>query len=195
MVSLKGYFILYRLQFQLAVSVKLQMSVMNQIQVRHSRKMTKARTKVWPGKVTMTRYRCVSMTNVFSFMKLFDFPCKVSEVEVKHVSSHPMCPTVLKVGKMISKCPQFSQSTMAVLASGQMTKSARTEIVQATASKMLNFCKYPTTPQHEVIRKKIVADILHGRKDTTESGYVSHQCVGKCSLCSLTDCRAHGEQL
>ena len=90
---------------------------------------------------------------------------------------------------------QFSQSTMAVLASGQMTKSARTEIVQATPSKMLNFCKYPTTPQHEVIRKKIVANILHGRKDTTESGYVSHQYVGECSLCSLTDCRAHGEQL
>ena len=89
---------------------------------------------------------------------------------------------------------QFSQSTMAVLASGQMTKSARTEIVQATVSKMLNFCKYPT-PQHTVIGKKIVADILHGRKDTTGSEYVSHQYVCECSLCNLTDCRAHGEQL
>ena len=68
---------------------------------------------------------------------------------------------------------QFSQSTMAVLASGQMTKSARAEITQATVSKMLNFCKYPTTNRHEVIGKKIVADILHGRKDSTGSGFVS----------------------
>ena len=41
LVSNNEYFILYRLQFQLAVSVKLPMSVMNQIQVQHSMKMTK----------------------------------------------------------------------------------------------------------------------------------------------------------
>ena len=158
-------------------------------------KMTKVRTTVWPVKVTMTRYRSVSITIAFSFVKLFNFPCKVSEVEVKTCILSNV-PDRAEGWEDDFKVPtQFSQSTMAVLASGQMTKSAKTEIVQVTASKMLNFCKYPKTPQHEVIGKKIVADILHGRKDTTGSGYVSHQYVGECSLCSLTDCRAHGEQL
>ena len=88
---------------------------------------------------------------------------------------HPMYQTVLKVGKMISRClyTQFSQCTMAVLASGKITKSAKAEIVQTTVSKMLNFCKYPTTAQQEVIAKKITADIMHGRRDSTASGFVS----------------------
>ena len=68
---------------------------------------------------------------------------------------------------------QFSQCTMAVLASGKMTKSAKAEIVQATVSKMLNYCKYPTTAQQEVIAKKITAVVMHGRKDSTGSGFVS----------------------
>ena len=68
---------------------------------------------------------------------------------------------------------QFSQCTMAVLESGRMTKSAKAEIVQTTISKMLNFCKYPTTAQQDVIAKKITADIMHGRKDSTGSGFVS----------------------
>ena len=97
---------LYRLQFQLAVSVKPASNVSDELDPGAALKANdQSEDQSVAREVTMTRYRCVSMTNVFSFMKLFNFPCKVSEVEVKHVSSHPMCPTVLKVGKMISKCP------------------------------------------------------------------------------------------
>lgn len=82
---------------------------------------------------------------------------------------------------------QFSEKTMYVLQSGKMTKSARAEIVQMTASKMLNCCKYPTTQQCNEIGRKIFRDVLHGKDDTTGDGYVSgsyiHIYCGICDLC------------
>ena len=55
-----------------------------------------------------------------------------------------------------------------------MSKSARSEIVQMTASKMLNYCKYPTLQQYNEVGRKIVNDLLQGKKDTAGgSGYVS----------------------
>ena len=62
---------------------------------------------------------------------------------------------------------------MAMLASGKITKLAKAKIVQATVLIMLKYCKYPTTSQQEVIAKKITAVIMHGRKDSTGSGFVS----------------------
>ena len=58
---------------------------------------------------------------------------------------------------------QFSEKTMYILQSGKMSKSGRSEIVQMTASKMLNSCKYPTSDQCDEIGKKIFQDIMHGK--------------------------------
>lgn len=67
---------------------------------------------------------------------------------------------------------QFSEKTMYILQSGKMSKSGRSEIVQMTASKMLNFCKYPTSDQCDEIGKKIFQDIMHGKgKDGFVSSY------------------------
>lgn len=68
---------------------------------------------------------------------------------------------------------QFSQRTMTALATGTMTSSARAEIVQMTAGKMLNMCQYPTRDQYNVIARKIVKELLHGRGDTFGTGHVS----------------------
>jgi len=68
---------------------------------------------------------------------------------------------------------QFSERTMGVLSSGLMSKSARAEIVQATTAKMLNFCKYPTAQQYNIVAKKIVNSLLNGKKDSTGTGFVS----------------------
>ena len=68
---------------------------------------------------------------------------------------------------------QFSEATMQVLTSRSMSKSARKEIVQMTASKMLNYCKYPSEIQYHEVGKKIVNGLLHGKKDSSGSGYVS----------------------
>ena len=69
---------------------------------------------------------------------------------------------------------QFSERTMGVLSSGVMSKSARAEIIQATSAKMLNFCKYPTAHQCNIIAKKISTHLLNGKKDSTGTGFVSH---------------------
>ena len=68
---------------------------------------------------------------------------------------------------------QFSERTMGVLSSGLMSKSARAEITQATTAKMLNFCKYPTADQYNIVAKKIVTNLLNGKKDSTGTGFVS----------------------
>ena len=68
---------------------------------------------------------------------------------------------------------QFSESTMKILTSEYMSKSARREIVQMTASKMLNYCKYPTLQQYNEVGRKIVNHLLHGKKDGSGSGHVS----------------------
>ena len=57
------------------------------------------------------------------------------------------------------------------LSSGNITDFARTEIIQMTASKMLNHCKYPSTEQYTVVAWK--TDLLGGKGDTYGTGYVS----------------------
>ena len=68
---------------------------------------------------------------------------------------------------------QFFEGSMQILTSRSMSKSARKEIVQMTASKMLNFCKYPSEIQYHKVGKKIMNGLLHGKKDSSGSGYVS----------------------
>ena len=69
---------------------------------------------------------------------------------------------------------QFSERTMATLHSGNMTKSARTEIIQMTVAKMLGHCKYPTLEQYEEVARKIFKHVLKGKGDTLGCGYVSY---------------------
>lgn len=66
---------------------------------------------------------------------------------------------------------QFSTSTMAAITKKQLNSTARREIVQATASKIMNVCRYPTMQQVNVVASKIVGYI--GVKDTFGVGYVS----------------------
>ena len=63
------------------------------------------------------------------------------------------------------------------LSNGNVTDFARTEIIQMTASKMLNHCKYPSTEQYAVVARKIVTDLLSGKGDTYGTGYVSDICI------------------
>ena len=112
-------------------------------------------------------------------VELFDNSFRVSEVEVKTIIPSNVSDRAEGWEDDFKVPIQFSQSTIAVLASGQITKSAIAEIIQTTVSKMLNFCKYPTTSQPEVIGKKITADLLHGRKDSTGSGSDTSSCFNQ----------------
>lgn len=69
---------------------------------------------------------------------------------------------------------QFSERTMASLSSGNITSSARAEIIQMTVAKMLSYCKYPTALQYETVARNIVATILKGKGDRIGSGHVSY---------------------
>ena len=89
---------------------------------------------------------------------------------------------------------QFSEATMEVLTSGSMSKSARREIVQMTASKMLNYCKYPTSQQYNEVGRKIVNHLLQGKKDTSGSGYVSAHNESKYTVIMHFICRGHGQK-
>lgn len=62
-------------------------------------------------------------------------------------------------------------STMVAISKKQLNSAARREIVQATAAKIMNVCKYPTMQQIKVVASKIVGII--GVKDTFGVGYVS----------------------
>ena len=68
---------------------------------------------------------------------------------------------------------QFSNATMCSLSSGKLSSSARREIVQQVAAKMLSYCKYPTSQQFETVASKIVKDLLKGKGDALGNGYVS----------------------
>ena len=68
---------------------------------------------------------------------------------------------------------QFSEKTMAAISTGNLTSSARAEIVQMSAAKMLSYCKYPSSIQYETVASKIVAKVLKGKGDTFGSGHVS----------------------
>ena len=67
---------------------------------------------------------------------------------------------------------QYSQTVMIELTSGQITTTTRRAIVQDVAAKCLNYCKYPTSGQIEVVASKIVSTfpIL---ADTIGTGHVS----------------------
>ena len=69
---------------------------------------------------------------------------------------------------------QFSERTMASLSSGNITSSARAEIIQMTVGKMLSYCKYPTALQYETVARNIVATILKGKGDRIGSGHVGY---------------------
>lgn len=66
---------------------------------------------------------------------------------------------------------QYSESSMLAISKGELTSSARREIVQSVASKMLNNCKYPTTDQIDVVASKIVEKIK-GSRDYLGTGHV-----------------------
>ena len=76
---------------------------------------------------------------------------------------------------------QFSERTMASISSGNITTSARNEIIQMTAAKMLSYCKYPMALQYETIARNIVATILKGKGDRIGSGHVSFVFI-KCPI-------------
>ena len=65
---------------------------------------------------------------------------------------------------------QYSESSMLAISKGELTSSARREIVQSVASKMLNNCKYPTTDQIDVVASKIVE--IKGSCDNLGTGHV-----------------------
>ena len=60
---------------------------------------------------------------------------------------------------------------MVAISKGELTSSARREIVQLVASKMLNNCKYPTTNQIDVVASNIVKKIKDSR-DSLGTGHV-----------------------
>lgn len=66
---------------------------------------------------------------------------------------------------------QFSTSTMLALHNGQLNGSARREIVQAVASKIMNICRYPTTGQMNVVAAKIAHKL--NVQDTLGTGHAS----------------------
>ena len=67
---------------------------------------------------------------------------------------------------------QYSEIVMAELTTGQVTDITRRAIVQDVAAKCLNYCKYPSNNQIQVVASKIVSTfpIL---KDTIGTGSVS----------------------
>ena len=67
---------------------------------------------------------------------------------------------------------QFSNATMCSLSSGKLSSSARREIVQQVAAKMLSYCKYPTSRQFETVASKFVKGMLKGKGDTLGNDYV-----------------------
>ena len=75
---------------------------------------------------------------------------------------------------------QFSERTMASISSGNITSSARNEIIQMIVAKMLSYCKYPTAIQYETVARNIVATVLKGKGDRIGSGHVSFVCI-KCA--------------
>jgi len=81
---------------------------------------------------------------------------------------------------------QFSERTMVSIGSGNLTSSARSEIVQMTVAKILNYCKYPTAIQYETVASKIVLNLLKVNGGTFGNGHVSIlSCVSSMCICTL----------
>lgn len=69
---------------------------------------------------------------------------------------------------------------MQAITLGEFNDSARNEIVRSIVERMLNYCRYPTLKQKEVISSKIV-HTFKGSKDTLGVGYVSNLCYYACT--------------
>lgn len=67
---------------------------------------------------------------------------------------------------------QFSQKVMAEISTGSITSLTRRAITQDVAAKCLNYCKYPTMQQLEVVASKIVST-FPVLVDTIGTGHVS----------------------
>lgn len=61
---------------------------------------------------------------------------------------------------------------MAALTTKKISSNVRAQISQDIATKMLGYCKYPTSDQYEVIAQKIVST-FPVLKDSMGTGHVS----------------------
>lgn len=61
---------------------------------------------------------------------------------------------------------------MAALTTKKISSNVRAQISQGIATKMLSYCKYPTSEQYEIIAQKIVS-AFPVLKDSMGVGYVS----------------------
>lgn len=68
---------------------------------------------------------------------------------------------------------QYSGAVMAALTTGRVSTNIRSQIVQDVTTKILSYCKYPTTLQYEVVALKLTTQfpIL---TDTIGLGHVSN---------------------
>ena len=69
----------------------------------------------------------------------------------------------------------ISQSTMHAIKKGEVTKSARTEIITAIAFQVYTYTQYPSPEEYTTVRNELISKypIL---KDTIGSGIVSFKC-------------------
>lgn len=67
---------------------------------------------------------------------------------------------------------QYSETVMREISTGQITQVTRRAIIQDVSAKCLNYCKYPTTNQLEVVASKIVST-FPVLADTLGTGHVS----------------------
>ena len=74
---------------------------------------------------------------------------------------------------------QYKQSVMEELSSGCITHVTRRAIVQDVAAICLNYCKYPTTKQLDVIASKIVTTfpVLADKLGTGHVSLIFTTCV------------------
>ena len=68
---------------------------------------------------------------------------------------------------------QYSEDTMAALRSKRIGDKHRHEIVQEICSRMINFCKYPTTKQRNIVAAKLVQKFPQLRDARFTCGHVS----------------------
>lgn len=66
---------------------------------------------------------------------------------------------------------QYSDIVMGELTTNQVTSTTRRAVVKDVAAKCLNYCKYPTSEQLQVVASKIVATFPN-LADTLGTGHV-----------------------
>ena len=69
---------------------------------------------------------------------------------------------------------QYSENTMAALRSKRIGDKHRHEIVQEICSRMINFCKYPTSKQCNIVAAKLVQKFPQLRDTKFTCGHVSN---------------------